>query len=96
MSRSLRKGPYYDEKLLKKIEEMKAEGKKRIIKTWNRASMIVPDMVGYTIAIHNGMKHVPVYITENMVGHRLGEFVPTRRFGGHSDKKAARGEVRKK
>mgnify|MGYP000247521026 CR=1 FL=1 len=96
MSRSLKKGPYYDGKLLKKIENMKAEGKKRIIKTWSRSSMVVPEMVGYTIAIHNGMKHVPVYITENMVGHRLGEFVPTRRFGGHSDRKVARTGPKKK
>jgi len=84
MSRSLKKGPYCDPKLLKRIEEMNKTGKKRVIKTWSRASTIFPQMVGHTIAVHNGKKHVPIYITENMVGHKLGEFAPTRLFRGHS------------
>lgn len=83
MSRSLKKGPYVDEKLLKKIQKMIAFGEKRIIKTWARNSTIIPEMIGYTFAVHNGIKHIPVYVTENMVGHKLGEFAPTRTFRGH-------------
>lgn len=83
MGRSLKKGPYCDPKLLKKIEEMNAKGEKRVIKTWSRRSTIFPQMVGHTIAVHDGRKHVPVYITEDMVGHKLGEFAPTRIFRGH-------------
>ncbi|AZR74722.1 30S ribosomal protein S19 [Anoxybacter fermentans] len=83
MGRSLKKGPYCDPKLLKKIREMNETGKKQVIKTWSRASTIFPEMVGHTIAVHDGRKHVPVYITEDMVGHKLGEFAPTRKFKGH-------------
>ncbi|MEA3494205.1 MAG: 30S ribosomal protein S19 [Candidatus Margulisiibacteriota bacterium] len=84
MGRSLHKGPFIDEKLLKKVQKMEASGKKTVIKTWARASTIIPDMIGYTFAVHNGNKHIPVYITENMVGHKLGEFAHTRHFRGHS------------
>lgn len=87
MARSLKKGPYVDWKLLRKIEKLNSEGKKATIRTWSRRSTIVPEMVGHTIAIHNGRGFVPVYITENMVGHKLGEFAPTRTFRGHSSKK---------
>ncbi|MGQ9525415.1 MAG: 30S ribosomal protein S19 [Armatimonadota bacterium] len=83
MGRSRKKGPYADPKLLKKIDEMNARGEKRIIKTWSRRSTIFPSMVGHTIAVHDGRKHVPVFITENMVGHKLGEFALTRTFKGH-------------
>ena len=83
MSRSLKKGPYVDAKLLKKVEDMNRGGQKRVIRTWSRASVIFPQMVGHTIAVHDGRRHVPIYITENMVGHRLGEFAPTRTFRGH-------------
>lgn len=83
MSRSLKKGPYVDEKLLARIEEMNEKNEKRVIKTWSRRSTIFPQMVGHTIAVHDGRKHVPVYITEDMVGHKLGEFAPTRTFRGH-------------
>ncbi|HHV72338.1 MAG TPA: 30S ribosomal protein S19 [Clostridia bacterium] len=83
MSRSLKKGPYVDPKLLKKIEAMNEKNEKRVIKTWSRRSTIFPQMVGHTIAVHDGRKHVPVYITEDMVGHKLGEFAPTRMFRGH-------------
>ena len=83
MSRSLKKGPYVNPKLLRKIEEMNRTGERRVIKTWSRASTIFPQMVGHTIAVHDGRRHVPIYITENMVGHRLGEFAPTRTFRGH-------------
>jgi len=86
MSRSLKKGPYVDSKLLKKIEKMNKTGEKRVIRTWSRRSMITPEFVGHTLAIHNGKKFFPVYITENMVGHKLGEFSPTRIFRGHSRK----------
>jgi small subunit ribosomal protein S19 len=85
LSRSLKKGPYVDEKLLKKIEEMNKKNEKRVLKTWSRSSTIFPQMVGHTIAVHDGRKHVPIYITEDMVGHKLGEFAPTRTFHGHSD-----------
>jgi small subunit ribosomal protein S19 len=84
MSRSLKKGPYVDPKLLKKIERMDQSGSKRAIRTWSRRSMITPDFVGHTFAIHNGKQFFPVYITENMVGHKLGEFSPTRTFRSHS------------
>jgi len=83
MSRSLKKGPFVDPKLLKKIEAMNTKSEKKVIRTWSRASTIFPQMVGHTIAVHDGRRHVPIYITENMVGHRLGEFAPTRHFRGH-------------
>lgn len=83
MSRSLKKGPYIDPKLLVKIDAMNQKGEKKVIRTWSRASVIFPQMVGHTIAVHDGRRHVPIYITENMVGHRLGEFAPTRTFRGH-------------
>lgn len=86
MARSLKKGPHIDPKLLKKIEALNAQGEKKVIKTWSRSSMVFPQMVGHTIAVHDGHRHVPVYITENMVGHRLGEFAPTRVFRGHSSR----------
>ncbi|MBB1536778.1 MAG: 30S ribosomal protein S19 [Bacteroidia bacterium] len=84
MSRSLKKGPYIAYKLERRILEMNEKNKKQVLKTWSRASMISPDFVGHTIAVHNGNKFVPVYITENMVGHKLGEFAPTRTFRGHA------------
>ena len=83
MSRSLKKGPFVEPKLLAKIEKMNETGDKKVIRTWSRASVIFPQFVGHTIAIHDGHRHVPIYITENMVGHRLGEFSPTRTFRGH-------------
>lgn len=83
MGRSLKKGPYVDPKLMAKIVAMNEKGEKRVIKTWSRRSTIFPEMVGHTIAVHDGRKHVPVYITEDMVGHKLGEFAPTRFFKGH-------------
>jgi len=86
MSRSLKKGPFIDYKLEKRVVNMNDSGKKQVIKTWSRRSMIFPDMVGHTIAVHNGNKFIPVYITENMVGHKLGEFAPTRIFRGHGGK----------
>lgn len=89
MPRSIRKGPFVDHHLLKKVEEVNASGKKKPIKTWSRRSMVIPDMVGLTIAVHNGKNHVPVFITENMVGHKLGEFSLTRIFRGHSGTKKA-------
>lgn len=85
MSRSVKKGPFVNPDLLKKIQEMNNQGKKNVIKTWSRSSTIFPDMVGHTIAVHDGKKHVPVYITEEMVGHKLGEFAPTRTFRGHGN-----------
>lgn len=92
MSRSLKKGPFVDPGLLKKIEEMNARSEKRVIKTWSRASTIFPQMVGHTLAVHDGRRHVPIYITENMVGHKLGEFAPTRTFRGHlAEKKVKKG-----
>lgn len=88
MSRSVKKGPFVNERLLKKIQAMnEAGGKKQVLKTWSRASTIFPDMVGHTIAVHDGRKHVPVYVTEDMVGHKLGEFAPTRTFRGHAGEK---------
>jgi len=83
MSRSLKKGPFIAPKLLKKIEEMNSRGDKKVVRTWSRDSTIFPQMVGHTIAVHDGRRHVPIYVTENMVGHRLGEFAPTRHFRGH-------------
>ena len=83
MSRSLKKGPYIQPKLLERVEAMNHKGEKKVIRTWSRASVIFPQMVGHTIAVHDGRRHVPIYITENMVGHRLGEFAPTRTFRGH-------------
>lgn len=88
MPRSLKKGPYVYYKLRRKIEKMNESGKKNVIKTWSRSSMITPDFVGLTLAVHNGKQFIPVYITENMVGHKLGEFAPTRTFRGHPLKKA--------
>jgi small subunit ribosomal protein S19 len=90
MSRSLKKGPFVQPKLLQRIEAMNQRGEKRVIKTWSRASVIFPQMVGHTIAVHNGHRHVPVYITETMVGHRLGEFAPTRTYRGHIVKEKKR------
>ena len=87
MARSLKKGPYVDHRLVNKVNKMNDTGKKSVIKTWSRRSMISPDFVGFTFAVHNGNKFIPVYITENMVGHKLGEFSPTRQFRGHSGKK---------
>jgi small subunit ribosomal protein S19 len=87
MTRSLKKGPYMDEKLMQKLEKMIASGKKAPIKTWARRSTVTPEMVGYTFEVHNGRKHIPVDVTESMVGHKLGEFAPTRTFRGHSSKK---------
>jgi len=84
MSRSVKKGPFIHPKLLKKLKVAMSTNTKMVIKTWSRASVIIPDMVGQTIAVHDGQRHIPVFITENMVGHRLGEFAPTRRFRGHS------------
>ncbi len=89
MTRSLKKGPFIDDHLLKKVEEMNKSGKKTIIKTWSRRSTVIPDMVGLTIAVYNGRKHIPVYISENMVGHKLGEFSYTRTFKGHSGNRSA-------
>lgn len=94
MSRSLKKGPFVNLKLLKKIEAMNRQGERRVLKTWSRASTVFPQMVGHTIAIHDGRRHVPIYITENMVGHRLGEFAPTRFFRGHSGDKEKMTRVR--
>ena len=92
MARSLKKGPYVHESLTKKIDKLNETNEKKVIKTWSRASMIIPDMLGHTIAVHNGKSHVPVYITEQMVGHKLGEFANTRSFMGHAghDKTAKR------
>jgi len=93
MSRSLKKGPFVDEHLLKKVDAANTAGDHKVIKTWSRRSTIVPDMVGHTIAVHDGRKHVPVYITDAMIGHKLGEFAPTRTFRGHvkDDRRASRG-----
>ncbi len=93
MARSVKKGPYIDDKLLLKVEVMNSRNEKKVVKTWARSSTISPDFVGHTVAVHNGNKFIPVYVTENMVGHKLGEFAPTRLFRGHggklSDKRAA-------
>ncbi len=90
MGRSVKKGPFVQPVLLKRIQDMNAAGEKRILKTWSRASTIFPDFVGHTIAVHDGRKHVPVYITEDMVGHKLGEFAPTRTFRGHTGSKTTK------
>lgn len=92
MGRSLKKGPFVDAHLMKKVEELNTKDEKRVIKTWSRRSTIFPDFVGHTFAVHDGRKHVPVYVTEDMVGHKLGEFVPTRTFKGHAgdDRKTKR------
>ena len=87
MARSLKKGPFVDEHLMKKVQEMNKSGKKEVIKTWSRRSTIFPDFIGHTFAVHNGKEHIPVYVTEDMVGHKLGEFALTRKFGGHGDDK---------
>lgn len=87
MSRSLKKGPFVEERLLRRVEEMNEKGEKKVDKTWSRSSTIFPQFVGHTIAVHDGRKHVPVYCTEDMVGHKLGEFAPTRTFRGHAGEK---------
>ena len=93
MPRSVKKGPFVDEHLMAKVQDMNHRGDKRVIKTWSRRSTVVPEMVGHTIAVHDGRKHVPVFITEGMVGHKLGEFAPTRTYRGHvrDDRRARRG-----
>jgi small subunit ribosomal protein S19 len=88
MARSLKKGPFVDEHLAAKVDELNSSGAKRVIRTWSRRSTIIPEMIGHTIAVHDGRKHVPVYITESMVGHKLGEFAPTRTFRGHAERAA--------
>ena len=90
MSRSTKKGPFVQPKLLKRVQEMNDKGEKRILKTWSRSSTIFPDFVGHTFAVHDGRKHVPVYVTEDMVGHKLGEFAPTRTFRGHAGSKTSK------
>ena len=89
MGRSIKKGPFVQPVLLKRVREMNAAGEKRVLKTWSRASTIFPEFVGHTFAVHDGRKHVPVYVTEDMVGHKLGEFAPTRKFTGHVGAKTA-------
>ena len=89
MSRSIKKGPFLEQKLYDRIADMNSKGEKRVIKTWSRASTIFPEFVGHTIAVHDGRKHVPVYVVEDMVGHKLGEFAPTRTFRGHSGSKTS-------
>ena len=89
MSRSLKKAPYVEEKLYSRIRAMNANGEKKVLKTWSRSSTIFPEFVGHTIAVHDGKKHIPVYITEDMVGHKLGEFAPTRTFKGHAGSKTS-------
>ena len=91
MPRSLKKGPFVDDHLLKKVDALNSSGEKKVIKTWSRRSTIIPDMVGHTIAVHDGRKHVPVYVTESMVGHKLGEFAPTRTFRFHAGQERAGG-----
>ncbi len=88
--RSLKKGPFIDDHLLKKVAQATESKSRKVIKTWSRRSMVIPDMVGFTIAVHNGRKHIPVFITENMIGHKLGEFSPTRTFHGHAGGKKAK------
>lgn len=96
MSRSTKKGPFIEPQLLKKVEALNKSGEKVVIKTWSRASTVVPDMIGHTIAVHDGRRHVPIFITENMVGHKLGEFAFTRTFRGHSGSKVEKVAVVKK
>ena len=95
MPRSLKKGPFVDVKLMKKVQVIIASGDKKLIKTWSRRSVVVPEFIGYTFAVHNGRKFIPVYVTENMVGHKLGEFAPTRTFRGHSGSGAKTTTVKK-
>lgn len=95
MARSLKKGAFVDESLLKKIDGMNDAGDKKVVKTWSRRSTVVPEMVGHTLAVHNGKKFIPVYVTENMVGHKLGEFSPTRTFRGHTQKTEKAAKVAK-
>jgi len=90
MSRSLKKGPFVEERLMKRIDAMNAANEKKVVKTWSRSSTIFPEMVGHTIAVHDGRKHVPVFISEDMVGHKLGEFAPTRTFKGHAGSKTSK------
>ncbi|MBR2028999.1 MAG: 30S ribosomal protein S19 [Oscillospiraceae bacterium] len=90
MGRSIKKGPYIQPVLLKRVKEMNKAGEKRVLKTWSRSSTIFPDFVGHTFAVHDGRKHVPVYVTEDMVGHKLGEFAPTRTYRGHAGSKSSR------
>ena len=96
MSRSSKKGPFVDPKLLRRVEALRHSGEKAVLRTWSRASTIVPDMIGYTIAVHDGRRHVPIFITENMVGHKLGEFAFTRTFRGHSAKSERVTRIRRK
>jgi small subunit ribosomal protein S19 len=96
MSRSTKKGPFADAKLIAKVLKVQQSGQKAVIRTWSRRSTILPEMVGLTIAVHDGRRHVPIFVTENMVGHKLGEFAPTRMFRGHTAKSAAMTQVRKK
>ncbi len=96
MSRSTKKGPYADPKLIAKVLKLQQTGQKAVIKTWSRRSTILPEMLGMNIAVHDGRRHVPIFVTENMVGHKLGEFAPTRTFRGHTAKSAASTQVRKK
>jgi len=96
MSRSLKKGPFCNVKLLNKIESLNNSGEKTVIKTWSRASTILPQMIGHTIGVHNGRKHIPIFITENMVGHKLGEFAPTRTYRGHITKAKITEQARRK
>jgi small subunit ribosomal protein S19 len=91
LSRSLKKGYFVDDHLIKKVNALNARNEKRVIKTWSRRSTIIPDMIGHTFAVHNGLKHIPVFVTENMIGHKLGEFAPTRTFKGHAGGLAERG-----
>ena len=90
MSRSSKKGPFIEERLLRRIEAMNAAGQRSMVKTWSRTSTIFPELVGHTVAVHDGRKHVPVFVSESMVGHKLGEFAPTRTYRGHADKQAKR------
>ncbi|CAN5156826.1 MAG: 30S ribosomal protein S19 [Gemmatimonadetes bacterium] len=94
MARSLKKGPFVEDRLLARVHAMNQRGEKRVIKTWSRASMITPDFVGHTIAVHNGNKFIPVYVSENMVGHKLGEFAPTRIFRGHGGRMSSEKKVK--
>ena len=94
MSRSVKKGPYVHPKLMKKVEALQRSGARTVIRTWSRASMIMPEMVGLTIGVHDGRRHIPVFITENMVGHRLGEFAPTRTYRGHASRSERTSRVR--
>lgn len=92
MPRSIKKGPFVDDHLIRKVEKAAASGDRKMIRTWSRRSTIIPDFVGFTFAVHNGRKFVTVFVTENMVGHKLGEFAPTRTFGGHADRRGGRGK----